>query len=447
MSLVARQTVIEAEGRGVAVTSARPFPPPFDRLGAVLWTIVKRKMSTQYDIAIVGGGIVGLATAVALSERTRYALIVIEGESRLAAHQTGSNSGVIHAGLYYAPGSLKARLCVAGRELMFRFCQEHGVPFERCGKLIVAVDDEEMARLPVLAERGQANGLTGLKTLTPSEMRAVEPHVVGLAGLWVPQTGIVDFALVAQRMAGILRAAGHEVRTGFCVRRVERDAHGLRLLSAGGTVHARFLINCGGLWSDRVARLCGVHPPVRIVPFRGEYYELVPQARKLVRNLIYPLPDPRFPFLGVHFTRTIDGRVLCGPNAVPAFRRDGYRWLDISGRDVLETLTYPGTWRLLGTYPSVCASEVRRSLSRRRFARSLQTLVPDVRSADLVPARSGVRAQAVDPQGRLVDDFLIIETQDALHVLNAPSPAATASLAIGRHIADRATERFELPRL
>ncbi len=278
-------------------------------------------------------------------------------------------------------------------------------------------------------------------------MRAVEPHVAGIVGLSVPQTAIVDFTAVAQKMAAALRDLGHEVRTGFHARRVERDAHGLRLSAPGGIVHTRFLVNCGGLWSDRIARLCGVRPPVRIVPFRGEYFELGPQARDLVRNLIYPVPDPRFPFLGVHFTRTIDGRVLCGPNAVPALRRDGYRWLDVSIRDVFETVAYSGTWRLLGTYPSVCASEVRRSLSRRRFARSLQTLVPDVRGEDLVPARSGVRAQAVDPQGRLADDFLIIETQDALHVLNAPSPAATASLAIGRHIADRATERFELPRL
>lgn len=403
-------------------------------------------MQAQYDIAVVGGGIVGLATALALSEQTRYALIVIEGEPTLAAHQTGRNSGVINAGVYYAPGSLKARLCIEGRELMFRFCEEHGVPFERCGKLIVAVDDEDTARLPILAERGQANGLLGLRTLTPSEMRVMEPHVAGLAGLWVPQTGIVDFAVVAQRIAGILRAVGHEVRTGFRVRRVQRDTHGLRLFSAAGTVQTRFLINCGGLWSDRVARLCGVRPPVRIVPFRGEYYELVPQDHRLIRNLIYPVPDPRFPFLGVHFTRTIDGRILCGPNAVPALRRDGYRWLDISVRDVLETLTYPGAWRLLGTYPSVCASEVCRSLSRRRFAQSLQTLVPDVRGENLVPTRSGVRAQAVDSQGRLIDDFLIVESEDAVHVLNAPSPAATASLAIGRHIAEHAAARFGLKR-
>jgi len=244
-------------------------------------------MSAQYDVTIVGGGIVGLATALALSERTRCALAVLEREPTLAAHQTGRNSGVIHAGLYYAPGSLKARLCAAGRELLFRFCQNHGVPFERCGKLIVAADEEEAIRLRALAERGQANGLVGLRILTPGEMRALEPHVAGVVGLSVPQTAIVDFSAVAQKMAAALRDLGHEVRTGFHARRVERDAHGLRLSAPGGIVHTRFLVNCGGLWSDRIARLCGVRPPVRIVPFRGEYFELGPQARDLVRNLIY----------------------------------------------------------------------------------------------------------------------------------------------------------------
>ncbi len=370
-------------------------------------------MEAQCDIAVIGGGIVGLATAFALTEQTRCDLIVVEQEAALAAHQTGRNSGVIHSGIYYRPGSLKARLCVEGRESLLRFCQDHGVPFQRCGKLLVAANDDEVTKLRSLAERGAAGGLAGLKTLTVEEMRGIEPHVAGKAGLWVPQTAIVDFGLVAKRIGEVLRDNGHEVRTGFRVRRIEHDTSGLRLLDKEASVRARFLVNCGGLWSDRIARMCNVQPPVRIIPFRGEYYELIPESRGLVRNLIHPVPDPRFPFLGVHFTRTMAGQILCGPNAVPALRRDGYRWLDVSVQDLLETLVYRGTWRLARDYWSVCTSEVLRSFSKRRFVRSLQALVPEVRGDQLRPVRSGVRAQAVDKRGRLVDDFLMLETEDA----------------------------------
>ena len=396
------------------------------------------------DIGIVGGGIVGLATALALRQRGAVSIVILEAEADLASHQTGHNSGVIHSGLYYQPGSLKARNCVQGREELYAFCEENGVPYERCGKLVVATTDEELARLGELERRGVANGLQGLRRLDAEGLREYEPEVRAAGGLWVPETGIVDFGKVAQAMAKRLREAGVEIRTRARVRRVVRHDDGFVLRYDGGEVHVRNLLGCAGLQADRLARACGLEPGMRIVPFRGEYLKLIPERRGLVRGLIYPVPDPRFPFLGVHFTRTIDGSVEVGPNALLALSRVGYTRWRISARDALEILTYGGFWRLVARYRRTAAGELYRSLNRGALTRALQRMVPAVRPGDLVPAGAGVRAQAVAPDGSLVDDFRILESERMLHVLNAPSPAATASLAIGRHLAAVAEGTFRL---
>jgi L-2-hydroxyglutarate oxidase len=397
-----------------------------------------------YDVVVIGGGIVGLATALALIERARPALAVLEAEDRLAAHQTGHNSGVIHSGLYYKPGSLKATTCVAGREALYRFCREHGIAHERCGKIVVATHERELPALAELERRGRANGLAGLRRLSAEEIRTHEPHAAGIAGLYVAETGIVDYAQVAGKLAELVQAAGGAVRTGTRVLRGRRGAGELVLETTRGAVRCRHLVNCGGLQSDRIARLCGVEPELQIIPFRGEYYELVPNRTNLVRNLIYPVPDPRFPFLGVHFTRTIRGGVEAGPNAVLALKREGYRWGDVALGDVLEMAGYRGFWRMALKYGRTGLGELYRSLSKQAFVRALQRLVPAVQPADLRPAGAGVRAQAVEPSGALVDDFRIAEAERMIHVLNAPSPAATASLSIGRTIADRALRSFDL---
>lgn len=402
-------------------------------------------MTTErYEVAIIGGGIVGLATGLALSQQSREVLIVLEAEGSLAAHQTGHNSGVIHAGLYYRPGSLKARNCTTGREAMVRFCQEHGIPHERCGKLVVATRESELPALEELQRRGTANGLEGLRRLSPEEIREREPHVAAIAGLLVPQTGIVNYRQVAETYARLVVAAGNMVRTEARVRAVHRRGDGFVLETAAGEVTCRNLINCGGLQSDRIARMCGIEPGVQIIPFRGEYYELVPARRSLVRHLIYPVPDPRFPFLGVHFTRRIDGSVEAGPNAVLALKREGYDKWNFSLRDTLQFLRYPGFWRMARKYGRTGMGELYRSLSKRAFLKALQRLVPELRGEDLHPAGAGVRAQAVDSSGALVDDFRIVETEHQIHVLNAPSPAATASLSIGNEIATMALRRFGL---
>jgi len=385
-----------------------------------------------YDLAVIGGGIVGAAVALEFSSEARA--VLLEAEDRLAAHQTGRNSGVVHSGLYYRPGSLKARLCVEGRRLLYEFCARESVPVERCGKLVVATDEAEVPRLAELHRRGQANGLEGLRWLGAAELPQYEPHVRGVAGLWVPQTGIVDFSAVAAAMARRLVAAGGAVRLSCKLKAVRAVPGGLVLRTSGGEVRCRALINCAGLHCDRVARLCGLRPSVRIIPFRGEYYRLSPSARHYVRNLIYPVPDPRFPFLGVHFTRMISGGVEAGPNAVLALGRHGYRWGDIHAGDLLGMLCSAGFWRMACRHWRTGVAEVHRSLSRDCFVRSLRKLVPAIGSQDLEPGGSGVRAQAVDEQGRLVDDFVVMVTPRMLHVLNAPSPAATASLAIARHI-------------
>src|SRR5947207_3372580 len=398
----------------------------------------------RYDVAVIGGGIVGLATALALTSRFRLALTVLEAEDRLAAHQSGHNSGVIHSGLYYKPGSLRASNCVQGRELMYRFCQEHGIRHERCGKLVVATRETELPALEELEKRGVANGLQGLCRLGPEEAREREPHVTALAALFVPETGIVDYAEVSQAYGRLLQQAGAVIQLQTKFLKCERQSDGLVLETTRGPVESRFLINCGGLQSDRVARLCGVEPGLQVVPFRGEYYELVPERRSLVRNLIYPVPDPRFPFLGVHFTRTVHGGVEAGPNAILALKREGYRHTSVSLRDLVEMGSYRGFWRMVGKHWKTGVGELYRSLGKRAFVHALQRLVPELRTEDVVRAGAGVRAQALDPTGQLVDDFRIVAAERMIHVLNAPSPAATASLSVGQTIADMAAKRFEL---
>jgi len=402
------------------------------------------------DIAVIGGGIVGMATAMALVQRTLASVVVLEAEDGLAAHQTGHNSGVIHSGLYYKPGSLKAKNCVAGREALYLFCAVHGIPHERCGKVVVATRERELPRLDELERRGRANGLQGLRRLGPAEIREREPQARGIAGLFVPDTGIVDYTAVTEAYAERVRSGGGEIVLGARVSACRRDAApggaapDLVLETARGEVRCGALVNCAGLHADRVARLCGVEPGVRIVPFRGEYYALVPERHYLVRNLVYPVPDPGFPFLGVHFTRLIRGGVEAGPNAVLALKREGYSRASFSPRDVAELFSYHGFWRMGFTHWRMGLAESWRSFSTGAFVAALQRLVPAIRRADVVRAGAGVRAQALEPDGRLLDDFLIVEAERMIHVLNAPSPAATASITIGRAIAEKAAARFGL---
>ena len=400
--------------------------------------------SPIYDIAIIGGGIVGLATAMALTERHGLGLIVIEAEEKLASHQTGNNSGVIHSGLYYKPGSLKARNCVEGREALYAFCAEHNIAHDRCGKLVVATLPEEIARLNMLEERGRANGLAGIRRLRPEELKEYEPHVAGIDGMFVPQTGIVDYVQVSNKYAELAGKKGATIQTQSRLLGCVREPNELRLTTNNGEIRARHLINCGGLHSDRVARLCGVDPKLKIVPFRGEYYELVPEKHYLVKNLIYPVPDPAFPFLGVHFTRMIHGGIEAGPNAVLAFKREGYKRTSFNLGDALEMGTYPGFWQLARKHWRMSVGEFHRSFSKPAFVKALQRLLPELQEADVHAAGAGVRAQALEPNGFLVDDFRIIDSERMIHVLNAPSPAATASISIGRTIATMAEKDFHL---
>ena len=396
-------------------------------------------MSTQaYDVVVIGGGIVGLATALALTERYPHASIVLlEKEPEVARHQTGRNSGVVHAGIYYKPGSLKAQLCVEGVRLMHAFCHTHGLKLEPCGKVIVATTEAEIPRLEELHRRGQANGVQGLRMVDGQELRELEPHAAGLRALHSPTTSIVDYAEVARAMAARLQERGVRLQLSSSALSIASDGSGVAVTTPQGTVRAAYLINCAGLYSDHIARMSGLNPPVRIVPFRGEYYFLKPERRHLVRGLIYPVPDPALPFLGVHFTRTVHGDVEAGPNAVFAFAREGYTYSDIKPKEMLESLSYSGFWRVSRRFWRVGLYEYYRSLSRRAFVRSLQKLVPAITDTDVTRGHAGVRAQAIDPQGNLADDFVIQQTEHALHVLNAPSPAATASLAIGKHLAQQ----------
>jgi L-2-hydroxyglutarate oxidase LhgO len=389
-------------------------------------------------ITIIGGGIIGLATALRLTQKHPAASVtVIEKEAAVGQHQSGHNSGVLHCGLYYKPGSMKAKLAVTGIRQMIAFCQEHGIPHEVCGKLVVAAKAEEIPRLNDLFERGQQNGLTGLRKLDVSEMREIEPHVGGVAAIRVPEEGIADYPAVCKTLARLLAAAGGKVVTQAAVTRLRRIGAQRVAETAAGDFESDYIVNCAGLQCDRVCSLSGDRPELKIIPFRGEYYKLKPERQHLVRNLIYPVPDPRFPFLGVHFTRLIHGGIEAGPNAVLAFAREGYKKTDFSARDLIGTLTYSGFWRFFQKYPRVCFQELRRSFSKELFCKSLNALVPEVRPEDLAPGGAGVRAQAIAPGGDMVQDFRFVKSERALHVLNAPSPGATASLAIGEEIANQ----------
>lgn len=392
------------------------------------------------DIAIVGGGLVGLATAYAISSKApEYRLAVLEAEDEVARHQSGRNSGVLHSGVYYTPGSAKASLCREGARKMVDFCEAHGIPLERTGKVIVATAPSQVQALQEIARRGEANGLKGLRILGEGELAELEPHVNSVEALSVPEAGVVDFPAVARRLADLIRSSGHDIRTGFRVSKIDRTASRFRITAAsGGRCEPGYLVNCAGLHSDRVAALAGHHPPVAIVPFRGEYYVMPQHRDHVVKHLVYPVPDPRFPFLGVHFTRRIDGSVEVGPNAVLALGRHHYRgegkpdW-----RDVREMIGSSGLWRLARKYWWTGSVELIRSRSKRLYANAARKLIPEVRSSDLMRGGSGIRAQAVTEAGALADDFVIVEDEAAVHVLNAPSPAATACLAIGEQIADR----------
>ena len=386
-------------------------------------------------ISIIGGGIVGLATAFKASLRFPSARVtVLEKEVQVGRHQTGNNSGVLHCGLYYKPGSVKARLAVSGIQEMTAFCQEHNIPHEICGKLVVAADDSEAPRLRELYERGQLNGLKGLQMLTREEMREIEPHVGGVAGLRVPQEGIVDYSAVCKALVNAIQSREGQVITGARVTAMHSNGTGWALATTAGDFSSDLVINCAGLHCDRVGQLAGRKREVRIVPFRGEYYKINKERQYLVRHLIYPVPDPQFPFLGVHFTRLIHGGIEAGPNAVLAFAREGYKKSDINLMDLFDALSFPGLWRFLAKHRRMSWAELQRSFSPRLFCESLQRLVPEIRLNDLETGGAGVRAQAMAPDGTLVQDFCFVTQPRALHVLNAPSPAATAALAIAEEI-------------
>jgi L-2-hydroxyglutarate oxidase len=400
---------------------------------------------SRYDVVIVGGGIVGLAVALEITRRFPHLrLLLLEKEDRVGQHQSGHNSGVIHSGVYYKPGSLKAKLCVEGAQAMIEFCRAHGLPHQVCGKVIVAMHVEELPRLEELRSRGEANGLTGLRIIGPEELHEIEPHASGLRALVVPSTGITDYSAVCEKYAELLRAAGGTILTSTAVTGL-RDLESEVVVETSGPVFSTTsLINCAGLFSDRIARMAGGKPDVIVVPFRGEYYDLIPQRSSLVRALIYPVPDPQFPFLGVHFTRRVNGTVDAGPNAVLAFRREGYKRTDFSLYDLASSLAFPGFWRMAAKHWRSGLDEFHRSFSKGAFVRALQRFLPEVRDADLIPGGSGVRAQALWRDGTLVDDFQFVPSGKMLHVLNVPSPAATASLVIGRAIVRTAEESIGL---
>ena len=400
--------------------------------------------SKDYDVAIVGGGIIGLSTAMQL-KRDRFPnwrVAVVEKESAVARHQTGHNSGVIHSGIYYRPDSQKARFCVAGVQALLRFCDENEIQYRQCGKVIVAPGAEELERLQALYQRGKANGVPGLEMIGPERLKEIEPHAAGVQALWAPGTGVIDYTQVSSAYAARFQENGGDVFTDAPVRKITGYPDGVVLETAGGALKAKHVINCAGLYADRVAEMMGERLDIRIIPFRGEYFTLRPERRHLVNGLIYPVPDPRFPFLGVHYSRTIQGQVEAGPNAVLALCREGYRKSDLNAGESWGTFTFPGFWRMSAKHWRVGLSELRRSYSKKRFVGDLQRLLPEIQEGDLAPGGSGVRAQAVARNGALLDDFHIIRGREAIHVLNAPSPGATSSLAIGAYIVDLAAETF-----
>ncbi len=397
-----------------------------------------------YDVAIIGGGIVGLSTALACAKRFRVRLIVLEKEPELASHQTGHNTGVVHSGIYYPPGSAKAQLCVDGARQLARFCEERGVRIERCGKVIVATDQRELHRLDALLNQGLANGVQGLQKIGPERLHELEPHATGLAAIHLPTVAIVDFKEVARVIAREVQHHGAEIALNAQVTALTRTSEGFQVQTTREELRVKHLVNCAGLHADRVAQLAGTAPTIRIVPFRGEYYLLRSERRHLVRGLIYPVPNPNFPFLGVHLTRTVHGDVQAGPNAVLAFAREGYSMRRVSLSDLRDMVGYRGFWMMAWRYWRTGLAEFLRSMSKGAFVAALQRLVPELGNADVIRDRAGVRAQAVTVDGLLADDFQIVEAPDAIHLLNAPSPAATASLAIGQHLANLATASFTL---
>lgn len=398
----------------------------------------------MYDFAIIGGGIVGLSTAMTLGKRYPNAqILVIEKESNWAFHQTGNNSGVIHSGVYYKPGSFKAKFCRDGATSMVQFCQEHNIDHEVCGKVIVATNEQELPRLENLYNRGLENGIK-VKRITSEEVKEVEPHVKSVGGIRVYSTGIVNYKQVCLKYAEIIQKQGGDLRLNTKVLRIVPSGQNQVLETSNGSFETKFVINCAGLHSDRIAKLNNVDPKAKIVPFRGEYYELVPEKRYLVKTLIYPVPNPDFPFLGVHFTRMIDNSVHAGPNAVLSLKREGYTKTDFDLRDFAEVMTYPGFWKLAAKHADEGIKEIIRSFSKAAFVKSLQQLIPEVQASDVIPTHAGVRAQALMDDGKLVDDFLIIHGQNSINVCNAPSPAATSSLEIGKAIVAQIPEQSHL---
>lgn len=397
----------------------------------------------MYDITIIGGGIVGLATALKLKASNPFLnILLLEKENELAKHQTGNNSGVIHSGLYYKPGSLKATNCIHGYHLLIDFCREHEIPFDLCGKIVVASDETELPLLENLYQRGQQNGLQNLKKLKKEELKDYEPHVAGLAGIFVPQTGIIDYKIVANKYGQLIQEKGGLINLGERVLDIQSSEDKSVVITQKSSYSTRLVINCAGLYSDKVARMKVPELNVKIIPFRGEYYKLKKEKEYLVKNLIYPVPDPNFPFLGVHFTRMAKGGVEAGPNAVLAFRREGYKKSDISFSELGETLAWPGFQKVAAKYWRTGFGEMYRSFSKGAFTKALQKLIPEIQEADLVEGGAGVRAQACDRNGGLVDDFMILEEKKVINVCNAPSPAATSSLAIGETVAALAIKRF-----
>jgi L-2-hydroxyglutarate oxidase len=399
--------------------------------------------SNLYDSVVIGGGIIGTSTALSLQENSSQKILLIDSEKELASHQTGNNSGVIHSGLYYKPGSLKAKNCAEGRELLYNFCREYNIKFDNCGKIVVSTEENQLQSLNDLFERGIANGLSGIKKLSKDELQEYEPNVAGIAGLFVPQTGIVDFIQVTNTFAKLFIEAGGEIKTNCKFQFFKKLNNDFILDTTDGDIKCKFIINCGGLYCDRVAKLCGVNPGLQIIPFRGEYYVLKEKKEHLIKNLVYPVPDPRFPFLGVHFTRMINGGIEAGPNAVLALKREGYTKRDFSFGDVSQMLTFTGFWKMAAKYHKMGFGEFYRSFSKKAFVKALQRLVPGIEENDVEPGGAGVRAQALEPTGKLVDDFRIVEANRMVHVLNAPSPAATASISIGRAIAKIVNKKIE----
>jgi L-2-hydroxyglutarate oxidase len=400
----------------------------------------------RYNVIVVGAGIVGLATAYQLiKKKPELNILVIEKEHQVARHQTGHNSGVIHSGIYYKPGSLKAKNCIEGYEMLLAFCNENNIKYELCGKVIVATNQDEVKLLDAIYERGLENGLSKIKKLNQEELKSIEPHVNGVAGIQVPYTGIIDYVEVAEKYAQLFKEKGGSIKCGEKVLDIlENKDQEVEVKTTNGTYFCDLLINCAGLYSDKVATIAEKKHNVRIIPFRGEYYKLKKEAKHLVKHLIYPVPDPNFPFLGVHFTRMIDGNIEAGPNAVFAFKKEGYKKTDINLRELLGSLVWPGFRKVAIKYWKTGLGEYKRSFSKSAFTSALQKLIPEIKAENLIPAQAGVRAQACDKNGGLIDDFLFVDTKNQIHVLNAPSPAATSSLSIGNHISEMAIEKLIL---